>query len=254
MKSKVHRWMTGLLPPRVSERIYSRDRDLDVDYSALDYHIHVPTYNEEDYVERTLKSLSEQEPVKNGDVKLVLVDSKSDDNTVKVASGYVDGVIIAEEGKLTARNQAIEELKPDVVLSADAGDIYTPGWVDEHAKAFEKDNVIATLGPIYADEIPFKFGQNKKHWIVNLWNLPGNNSAIRTSALEEVGMFDTNIDEQELIEVLFEEQILKKLELKRIGDIEFRPYAAMYKNQRRKKFSASRTRDYAREQAEDLRF
>jgi len=225
------------LPARVSESIYTTKRDLDVNYNKLDYEVHICTLNEEDYIESTLKSIVRQDPVARGDVPIVLIDSKSDDRTVEIAKSYVDEIILSDKGLLTARNKGINKRNPDVVLSADAADIYSRGWVNELAKPFEHDNIVAAYGNVYSKDPMHKRKQKLKHSVVNTWNLPGNNSAIRVSALREVGMFDESIDQQKLSHMVLEEQIFKKLELNVIGDIAYRPYASMYKSQRRKTVS-----------------
>lgn len=244
----------AVLPLRVSEKVYTSKRDINVDYDALDYQVHIPTYNEEDYIEETLQSLVRQKPVQNGDVEIVLIDSHSQDDTVKIARDYVDRVIFADKGILTARNKGLEVMNPDVVLSADSADVYTLGWIDEHAKAFEDDSVVATSGPIFAKEMLLNRWMKMKHSVNGYWNLPGNNSAIRISTLNEIGNFSTDLNEQDLKQVLMEEQIKKNVELRSKGNVEFRPYATMYKSERRRRFSIERTEKYARQQLNGERF
>lgn len=243
-----------VMPPILSEQKYKRKRDIDVNYDALDYEIHIATLDEEGYIEDTLKSLHKQDPVKNGDVDIVLVDSYSNDDTVDIAMEYVDDMIFAPKGLLTARNKAINARKPDVVISADAGDIYTPGWVDELAKPFERDNVVASYGNIYSKDPLHKVNQKVKHSIVNTWNLPGNNSAIRVSALRKAGMFNEDIDQQDLAQVVLEEQIFTKMELSTLGEIVHRPYAAMYKSQRRKMFTLEGNDEFKKQIEDGERF
>jgi glycosyltransferase involved in cell wall biosynthesis len=243
-----------ILPARVSETLYQSERDIDVDYNALEYEIHICTLNEEGYIEDTLDSLSSQKPVQNGDVDIVLIDSNSTDETVRIAREYVDEVIQSEKGLLTARNKGIKLRDPDVVLSADAGDIYLPGWVDELAKPFDDEKVVASYGNIYSKDPVHKRNQKLKHSIVNTWNLPGNNSAIRVSALRELGMFDESVEQQSLIEMVLEEQIFTKVELATIGKIAYRPYAAMYKSQRRKERTVEKNSNYKRQQEKGERF
>lgn len=242
------------LPARASEIIYTNKRDLVVDYQSLNCEVHIPTYNEEDYIERTLKSLSRQDPVKSGDVNLVLIDSFSDDDTVQIARDYVDDIIMVTMGKLTARNKGVDRRRADVVLSADAGDIYSKGWVDELCKPFEEPDVVASFGNIYSKEAKFKRGQKVKHSIVNTWNLPGNNSAIRVSTLQDIGKFDTDIDQQDLVDMVLEEQITTKAELLAKGKIAYRPYAAAYKCQRRKMLSSDTVDKYDKERERGERF
>ena len=243
-----------VLPARISEKLYTSDRDISVDYESLDYEIHVATYNEEPYIEDTLRSLYRQDPVQNGSVKLILVDSRSGDMTVEKARKYVDDIIIAPKGLLTSRNIAINKRDPDVVLSADAGDIYAEGWIDELAKPFEDDNVVASYGNIYSKDPKHMRKQKVKHSLVNTWNLPGNNSAIRVDALREVGMFDESIDQQDLIQMVLEEQIFTKIELSTVGKIAYRPYASMYKSQRRKDNTTEQNKQYKKQQERGERF
>lgn len=254
MTKILNRLANVAMPVRLSEAIYTRDRDIDVDYESLDYEIHIPTLNEEDYIEDTLQSLYIQDPVQNGDVGLILIDSYSTDDTVNIAREYVDDVLFSPRGILTARNMGIEESKPDVVISADAGDIYSKGWVDEMAKPFEDDNVVAAFGNIYSKDPLFTRPQKIKHSIVNTWNLPGNNSAVRTSVLQEVGNFETDLDQQELIQVLLEKQITKKFQFSVMGKVAYRPHAAMYKSQRRKMLSGPEHNNYKRQKEEGIRF
>lgn len=243
-----------LLPAYVSESRYTSERDIEVDYESLDCEIHICTLNEEDYIVETLQSLARQDPVRNGDVDIVLIDSYSDDETVAKARPYVDEVILCGKGLLTARNKGIAERNPDVVLSADAGDIYASGWIDELSKPFEDESVVASYGNIYSKDQLHTRKQKLKHSMVNTWNLPGNNSAIRVSALRKVGMFDDSIDQQKLSKMLLEEQIKKKAQLMKVGRIAYRPYAAMYKCQRRAFFTSEDHTSYEQQQKRGERF
>ena len=250
----LHKLGSIALPARIAEEVYRRDREVNVDYNALDYEIHIATLDEENFIEETLDSLLRQDPVKNGDVPIVLIDSNSEDDTVNIAKPFVDEVIQAPEGLLTARNIGIERRNPDVVLSADAGDIYTEGWVNELAKPFENDNVVASYGNIYSKDPMHIRKQKVKHSIVNTWNLPGNNSAIRVSALKEAGMFDESVDQTDLMDMVLEEQIFKKVELATLGEIAYRPYAAIYKSQRRKLRTTEENEKYKEQQFDGERF
>ena len=243
-----------LLPAHVAEQRYTSDRGVEVDYDDLNYEIHICTLNEEEYIEETLQSLARQDPVENGDVPIVLIDSHSNDETVSKARPYVDDVILAPKGLLTARNKGIEERNADVILSADAGDIYSSGWVDELAKPFENDKVVAAYGNLYSKDILHTRRQKLKHSVVNTWNLPGNNSAIRVSSLKETGLFDDDINQQKLVEVLLKEQIIKKAELMKEGKIAYRPYAAIYKCQRRATITTEDHSRYKKQQEASERF
>jgi len=254
MKNWFHTVSSIALPAGISEEIYTSDRDIDVDYGKHDYQIHIATLNEEKFIEETLKSLTRQDPVKNGEVDIVLIDSHSKDRTVQIARPMVDRVINAPKGLLTARNKGIKEADPDIVLSADAGDVYSKGWVDEVSKPFEHDNVVASYGNIYSKDPIHMRKQKIKHSIVNTWNLPGNNSAIRVDALKKTGMFDESVNQQDLPQMVLEEQIFKKVELSTLGTVAYRPYAAAYKSQRRKINTTEENEEYKQEQFNGDRF
>jgi len=242
------------MPARLSEAIYTSERDIEVDYDSLDYEIHIATLNEEKFIRETLNSLTRQEPVKRGDVDIVLIDSKSEDRTLEIAKDKVDEILLAPKGLLTARNLGLAKRDPDVILSADAGDVYGKGWVDELAKPFDRDNVVASYGNIYSKDPMHIRKQKVKHSIVNTWNLPGNNSAIRVDALKKTGNFDESINQTDLIQMVLEEQIFKKVELSTLGEVAYRPYAAMYKSQRRKERTTEQNEKYKKEQYKGERF
>ena len=73
----------------------------------------MPSYNEERFIGLAASSVREQSIIQEFPemFEFLLVDSGSVDKTVELAEPFVDKVIIAPRGKLTARNIAINEAK-----------------------------------------------------------------------------------------------------------------------------------------------
>ncbi|OSS42330.1 glycosyl transferase [Desulfurella amilsii] len=87
------------------------------------------TYNEEDSLERTLKSVEFCD-------EIVVVDSYSTDNTVNIAKKYTDKVFFNKFLNYgTQKNFAIEKLSTDWVLSIDADEVVGKNLKNEILKA-----------------------------------------------------------------------------------------------------------------------
>lgn len=84
------------------------------------------TYQAERYIEKTLKSISEQT---NQDFEFILVDGESLDNTLEIAKKYssrIDKLIIEkDEGLYDAMNKGLENASGDFVWFINAGDYLT---------------------------------------------------------------------------------------------------------------------------------
>lgn len=111
----------------------------------------MPSYNEESLIEYALISLREQNIVKKypENFEFILVDSNSIDNTVNIASKYVDKIVYAGKGKLTARNYVLSHLDGDLIAAVDADCYYLPNWLNLMLKPFSNymgENIVGTIG------------------------------------------------------------------------------------------------------------
>jgi glycosyltransferase involved in cell wall biosynthesis len=114
----------------------------------------LPTLNEEWMIDKTLQSIKNQNiyllhPEK---FELLVVDSESQDNTIQIASQYVDKIIIFPERDLVkARTVGIEHAKGDIIVFIDADTIYPINWLNSMLKHYSSGNcanpVIAVSGP-----------------------------------------------------------------------------------------------------------
>ncbi|MGB9755553.1 MAG: glycosyltransferase family 2 protein, partial [Desulfurella sp.] len=89
------------------------------------------TYNEEDSIERALKSVDFCD-------EIVIVDSYSTDNTVSIAKKYTDKVYFNKFVNYgEQKNFAIEKLSTDWILSIDADEVVSPSLKAEILKAIK---------------------------------------------------------------------------------------------------------------------
>lgn len=114
----------------------------------------LPTLNEEWMIERTLQSIKNQNIYQLHPEKfeLLVVDSESQDNTIQIATQYVDKIIILPERNLVkARTIGIEHSKGDIIVFIDADTLYPINWLNTMLKHYSYSNstnpVIAVSGP-----------------------------------------------------------------------------------------------------------
>jgi len=82
----------------------------------------IPTYNEESVIEQKIKNTLQVDYPKDR-LEIILIDSKSTDETVEIAQKYSEITVIQEEkrwGKSHAINVALEHVSGDIVLLTDA--------------------------------------------------------------------------------------------------------------------------------------
>jgi len=201
--------------------------------------IHVLTYNEEDYVEETLKTINRQPLYRKSDnVKLILVDSKSTDNTQEIASNYVDDIWETPRGKVTSRDEAYRRSNADIIVHTDA-DIKVPKyWLSNLIKPFKKPNIVAVQGPSLTEDPIYK--PAKGLWIPIDYirrKLLGQNVAIARKAYINSGGYNTNIDETTFRTIQREEEFRLYKLMKSQGEIEYVLNAPVYSSTRRRKLS-----------------
>jgi len=210
--------------------------------------IHICTLDEGGYIEETLKSLE-------GQGEIIVLDSDSSDGTADIARMYADEVVNVPKGKLNARIYGVENFNADIILCADAGDIYPEWWADAISRPIEEDeNVVASQGPCY----PRKWMWHGRLFANNAYkrfmNLQGNNSAFQTETFKQVGGFDTDINQQSRIQMFYEEEIKLRRKMERVGEVEFVPEAYVYKSQRHMPFGPETDRGYIQQVLNGDRF
>lgn len=223
--------------------------------------IHLCTYNEEGYVSDTMESLLEQRPVKAGDVEIYVLDSDSDDATQEIAEEYGLNVWTVPEGKLTARDWGIRNLGADIVVSADAGDIYPEGWLESLLQPFEDDKVVATFGSCKSKHgllhLRYRTVKNLKERSKlrrKVSRLQGRNSALHTGSYIGVGGFNLAINQKNRFRMVLEEEVNLRRKMEKIGDVIYADGAVAYKSVRYMPTSPDANLKYLKEMLKRDRF
>ncbi|WP_291490372.1 glycosyltransferase family 2 protein [Desulfurella sp.] len=122
------------------------------------------TYNEEDSIERTLKSVDFCD-------EIVIVDSYSIDNTVEIAKQYTDKIYFNKFVNYgEQKNFAIEKLSTDWILSIDADEVVSSSLKDEILKAIKNskfDSYYIKIQLVFLNKA-LKFG-GAQNWHLRLF-------------------------------------------------------------------------------------
>ncbi len=206
-----------------------RNVDTIVEQPADTVSVIMPSYNEEMFIVEACKSIRNQSIIQQYPqyFEFILVDSNSTDKTVELAKLYVDKVIMAGRGKLTARNLATDQAKGNIIVAVDSDSLYADGWLNTLLKPFKNPEVVATNGSIFDYSVPLIPGQvhtiaDYIHYgITNINELNGGNSAYKKEAFYKVGRFNENINQMDFRVVSQEEEIDFGQKLSNLGKIVF---------------------------------
>jgi glycosyltransferase involved in cell wall biosynthesis len=103
----------------------------------------IPAYNEEKYLEKTLKSIHEQT---TDDYETIVVANGCTDNTEKIAQRYADRTFSINKPNVSlARNIGAFHAKGDVLLFLDADTRLAPNAITEIKSQFRQKHAVATL-------------------------------------------------------------------------------------------------------------
>ena len=111
------------------------------------YSIVIPCFNEENYIEKSINSLKNQDF--SGDFEIIVVDNNSTDNTANVAAKLGARVIKeANPGVCFAREKGTNEANGEIIISTDADTVFKKNWLSKIDQNFTKNNdLIAVCGP-----------------------------------------------------------------------------------------------------------
>jgi glycosyltransferase involved in cell wall biosynthesis len=165
----------------------------------------VPTYCEEENIERCLRSIRKQKF--NENIEVIVVDSNSPDNTKAIAENYADKVInIDMRGVSKARNVGAEEAKGKLLLFLDADTILDDHFIARMYKCFNDRRIVGVSGYLVGleksgvvDNIFKLFHYNLLNRIASLTAklglplFPTVCCAYRKFAFKKVGGFDENL-------------------------------------------------------------
>jgi len=117
----------------------------------------IPTYNEERYVERCLKSLVNQS-LPRTEFELIVVDGGSTDRTVELAHEYAD-IVMQQKSKGVggARNDGVDVATAELIATTDADIILPEDWLARICANLARDGVVVAYGPVKPIEEKFKY-------------------------------------------------------------------------------------------------
>lgn len=195
----------------------------------------VPSFNEEPFIKKSLSSIRGQSIIQEYPqyFELLLCDSCSTDNTVKIAEPYVDQIITTtKRGKLTARNLAIDQAKGNIIVSADADTYYGPFWANGLLKPFfdvynlyYDPNIVCVVGSTYDQSIPGiptplrNIAEFVDRCILNPQRVVGRNSAFWKHSFYQIGKFDETINQMDVNAMIQEEEYGFGNKLSKLGRI-----------------------------------
>ena len=185
--------------------------------------IQVFTYNEEDSIARTLKSILEQSYVKRcSNVRLQVFDS-STDKTPYIARYYGFEVYTLPRGKLFARNYSVTRFPTCYIHVHVDGDTYLPpNWLSQAIYMMTRHGAVAVSSPRVYEGLPII-----TH-VIALWRvwlrlglrLFGSACAIRHDVFAK-NLFNTRYDGRE--DMIVEEEYLFTVRVSRHGRIIYIP-------------------------------
>lgn len=105
----------------------------------------IPTFNEEKYLQPTLKSFKKQTFT---DFELIISDGGSNDKTLEIAKKYSAEIVIVTRSNIClAREAGLKKARGEIIVGADADTVYPENHLEEVASEFEKDkHVVAVSG------------------------------------------------------------------------------------------------------------
>lgn len=219
-----------------------KEYDTDVLKPVDTVSIIVPSLNEEQFIGTTLSSLRNQSIIQKypGYFELILIDSGSKDDTVKLATPYVDKIIMAPKGKLTAKNIATNEAKGNIIVNVDSDSYYPFHHLNTLLKPFNDytnpkyENIIGTFGSTFDYTMPnipgklFTFGDVFHNTFFSRNRMTGRNSAFWKHSFYLAERFNENINQLNMWDVFFEEEMRFGNRLSKFGKIIYNINASCY--------------------------
>lgn len=101
----------------------------------------IPTLNEEDYIRSTLEAISNQ-TIPREEYEIIVIDSRSTDNTVKISEEYADEIISEKNKNISnGRNKGAELARGKILIFIDADTIIEPTLAEKVLKKFQDERI-----------------------------------------------------------------------------------------------------------------
>ena len=162
----------------------------------------IPTYNEEEYIERRIKNILEQE-YKN--LEIIVVDSGSTDRTREIVRRFENVRLVVEgkrRGKASALNKAVKLASGEIVVTTDANTLFSRNCIKELVKHFSDEKVGMVVGGFTPEN---KNSPESVYWVMEREILRGENLLNRvstafgsvTAVRKELAVFDESCEAED---------------------------------------------------------
>ncbi|MCA1917579.1 glycosyltransferase family 2 protein [Methanospirillum hungatei] len=158
----------------------------------------IPSFNEEERIERCLASLAQQDFPRQ-EYEIIVVDGGSKDKTREIAEKYADLVFIQTSPKVGgARNDGALRARGEIIATTDADTILPPNWLSRIRQDFLDPEVVMLYGPVRPIEATIKnrFYLFLANSFAHIGYLTGTilftlgcNSAFRAESFKKAGMY-----------------------------------------------------------------
>ena len=116
----------------------------------------VPTYNEEQNIERCLQSLADQ-TIPRETYEIIVVDGGSKDRTRELAMPLADKVFIQTSKRVGgARNDGVMAAAGDIIATTDADCILPRDWMERIERNFDEREIVQLYGTVRPIEGGFR--------------------------------------------------------------------------------------------------
>jgi glycosyltransferase involved in cell wall biosynthesis len=161
----------------------------------------IPSWNEEKYIARTLKSLLKQS-LDRKEYEIIVVDGHSKDKTRQIAKKYGAKVYLENKGSIGyARNLGAKKARGEIVAFIDADSVAPKNWLMRIKKTFRKSKLVGIGGmaiPIngrFIDHLAYfvaNYYMKGSSWL-GLYQFIGFNCAYRRKNFLAAGGFNPDI-------------------------------------------------------------
>ncbi len=159
----------------------------------------IPTLNEEDYLEKCLISLKNQEGCEN--FEIIVVDGGSSDATVKIAKRHADKIVASlEKSPSIQRNLGAKMATGSLLAFIDADTVASKFWLKGIIETFQDQSIACVTGPLFPlEKIKGSYLYNLTNTLQKILvriNYPlfwGASCAFRTNAFWKIEGFDEKL-------------------------------------------------------------
>lgn len=171
---------------------------------SLDLSVIVPTLNEGKYIGFCLKALANQ-TLPREKYEIILVDSYSNDNTVKISEKYVDKIVfVPRNGPGYARNVGAKIANGRILVFIDADTVASKDLLEKILRAFTDDKIVGGTCFYHPDSTRlfdrfiYITANNLTKlcdmlFLRNIAAVPGFICFIRKDVFEDIGGFDESL-------------------------------------------------------------